>query len=137
MLKANSKKARQNLIDYIGKYATEAIESEYENGAKMIEENGLYTTIYEKFRKEKSYYFEQYSRTPESKIFEDWAQGLPLNDLFCYYCNRSAVDDLGAILEETDGEKARYTESQAEEMLTQLIYIRVKSEAGKEEIERR
>lgn len=40
----------------------------------------------------------------------------------CYYYNRSAVDDLGAILEETDSEKARYSEQQAETRLTYLIY---------------
>lgn len=40
----------------------------------------------------------------------------------CYYYNRSAVDDLGAILEETAEEKARYSEAQAETLLTSLIY---------------
>ena len=40
----------------------------------------------------------------------------------CYYYNRSAVYDLGAILEETAEEKARYNEAQAETLLTSLIY---------------
>lgn len=40
----------------------------------------------------------------------------------CYYYNRSAVDDLGAILEETEEEKARFTEQEAEQLLTDLIY---------------
>ena len=40
----------------------------------------------------------------------------------CYFYNRSAVDDLGEILEETDEEKAKYNERQAEDLLTWLIY---------------
>ena len=39
-----------------------------------------------------------------------------------YYYNRSAVDDLAGILEETDAEKARYNEQDAEKLLTSLIY---------------
>lgn len=58
----------------------------------------------------------------EQERFEEWAAGLPSILDTCYYYNRSAVDDLGAILEETDSEKARYTEQQAETRLTYLIY---------------
>lgn len=35
---------------------------------------------------------------------------------------RSTGADLGAILEETEQEKTRYTEQQAEQLLTSLIY---------------
>ena len=58
----------------------------------------------------------------EQERFEEWAAGLPSILDTCYYYNRSAVDDLGAILEETDSEKARYSEQQAETRLTYLIY---------------
>ena len=58
----------------------------------------------------------------EQQRFEEWAAGLPSILDTCYYYNRSAVDDLGAILEETDSEKARYSEQQAETRLTYLIY---------------
>lgn len=40
----------------------------------------------------------------------------------CYFYNRSAVADLGAILQQSERERARYTESQAEQLLTHLIY---------------
>ena len=40
----------------------------------------------------------------------------------CYYYNRSAVVDLGKILDETPEEMSRFTESQAEKLLTDLIY---------------
>ena len=60
----------------------------------------------------------------------DWCSGLPGVLDTCYYYNRSAVDDLGAILEETDEERARYTEEQAEKMLTTLIYRELKKGAA-------
>ena len=136
MLKANSKKARQNLMEYIREYAENAIMEYHKDGEQAAEKNGFFNSIYQIFREEEKHNLKWY-RTPESEIFKEWAQGLPLNGLFCYYCNRSAVDDLGAILEETEEEKSRFTESQAEEMLTRLIYTRVKSEAAREEEERR
>ena len=58
----------------------------------------------------------------EAAAFADWCAGLPSVLDTCYFYNRSAVDDLGAILEETETEKARYTEQQAEQLLTSLIY---------------
>ena len=81
--------------------------------------------VLEIFRDEKGGSFEYLRRSrgfSDYEIFKDWAQGLALGGLFCYWYNRPAVDDLGAILEETEEEKARYTERQAEEMLTRLIY---------------
>ena len=55
-------------------------------------------------------------------VFKNWAQGLALGQLFCYYYNRSAVDDLAEILEENETEKLKYSEKEAEEMLTNLIF---------------
>jgi hypothetical protein len=48
-----------------------------------------------------------------------------------YYYNRSAVDDLGAILEQSEREKAQYSEAEAENLLTHLIYRELKRGAGK------
>ena len=61
-------------------------------------------------------------RYPERVNFREWCAGLPSILDTCYYYNRSAVDDLGAILEETETEKARYSESDAAQLLTSLIY---------------
>lgn len=55
-------------------------------------------------------------------VFIDWCQGLPSILDTCYFYNRSAVADLGAILQQSERERARYTESQAEQLLTHLIY---------------
>ena len=56
------------------------------------------------------------------ELFIEWCEGLPSILDTCYYYNRSAVDDLGAILEETEEEKTRYNEAQAARTLTCLIY---------------
>jgi len=41
----------------------------------------------------------------------------------CYYYNRSAVDDIAEILQQTEAEKAKYTdERKAEKFLSALIY---------------
>ena len=54
-------------------------------------------------------------------VFVDWCQGLP-----------SVLADLGDILEQSERERAQYTEAQAERLLTHLIYQElVKGAAGR------
>lgn len=81
--------------------------------------------ILDTFHDEKCKYDNRYNagRISKHDLFIDWCQGLPSILDTCYYYNRSAVDDLGEILEETPEEKARYTESDAERMLTHIIYM--------------
>jgi len=55
-------------------------------------------------------------------LFVDWLQGLPSAFDSLYYYNRSAVNDLGDILEETEAERNKYTEAEAEKMLSYLIW---------------
>lgn len=62
------------------------------------------------------------SRYPESVNFREWCAGLPSILDTCYYYNRPAVDDLARILEETPKEADRFSEDEAEKMLTNLIY---------------
>ena len=69
----------------------------------------------------------RFYRNSEALAFEDWAAGLPgLLNTSDYYCNNSAVDILGDILEETEQEKAKYTEEASERLLTSLIYRELK-----------
>lgn len=65
------------------------------------------------------------------ECFIDWCSGLPSIFDTCYYYNRSAVDDLGAILEETEEEKSRYTEDKAQRMLSCLIYREITKATGR------
>lgn len=121
MLKSNSKQAIENIRVYVINnfdpcvYDFEGNEEDFKTVAQFI---------YECFVNEKVKHDKR--RMTEKELFFDWCQGLPSILDTCYYYNRSAVNDLAVILEETETEKARYTEAQAEEMLTHLIYREIK-----------
>lgn len=119
MLRTNSKAAKANIIEYI-KQDQGYIEESYSYTPKN--DNELLASVYGIFLSEKSYELQRNNYINQFEIFKSWAQGLALGGLFCYYYNRSAVDDLGNILEETEEERNKYSEAQAEEMLTKLIY---------------
>ena len=120
MLRTNSKKAAENIRAYIMDGFTP--ENYTDNPPQEFPEIAAF--ILDTFRSEK-YWCPQdvrYYHGCERLAFRDWCAGLPCVLDTCYFYNRSAVDDLGAILEETEQEKARYTEQQAEQLLTDLIY---------------
>nr|DAT64881.1 MAG TPA: hypothetical protein [Caudoviricetes sp.] len=127
MLKTNSKKAAENIRAYImngftPENYTDNPPEDFPEIARFI----LATFKSEKYSTPEDF---RYYRNNELAAFADWCAGLPSALDTCYYYNRSAVDDLGAILEETDEEKARYTEEQAEKTLTLLIYRELKKGA--------
>ena len=128
MLKTNSKKAAENIRAYIMNGFTP--EGYTDNPPQEWQKIAAF--ILDTFRNEK-YHLPQdfrFYHNNEFAAFADWCAGLAGVLDTCYYYNRSAVDDLGAILEETDEEKARYTEEQAEKMLTTLIYRELKKGAA-------
>ncbi len=120
MLKTNSKQAKENIKQYIMDHFT----PEGYTDTPPQEWSEIAAFILETFRDEKYKRPEdkRYYHNNEVAAFYDWAQGLPSLLDTCYYYNRSAVDDLSVILEETETEKARFTDSDAEYLLTALIY---------------
>lgn len=120
MLKTNSKKAHENIRNYI--IANFSPEGYTDNPPQEFPEIARF--ILSTFRNEKYCMSEDfhYYHHNEFTAFADWCAGLPGVLDTCYYYNRSAVEDLGAILEETEKEKAHYTEERAENTLTFLIY---------------
>lgn len=121
MLRTNSKKACENIRLYI----MEDFDYVAERSGYTLDENDIDAVLaymWDCFTEEMGWRIEKNYSNPCFVIFEDWARGLALGGLFCYYYNRSAVDDLGRILEETEEEKLKYSEQQAEETLTRLIY---------------
>lgn len=129
MLKTNSKKARENIKNYIvdnfdGTNYTDTPPTEWREIALFI---------YDTFRSEKWNCKQdfQYYRNNERKAFLDWCSGLPSVIDTCYFYNRSAVEDLGNILEETEQERKQYEESTAENLLTMLIYNEIRKEIEK------
>ena len=116
MLRTNTKKAIENIRAYIingfdgTNYGIETPET-FEEVARII---------YNTFADE--YLYEYNRRRNEQEVFVEWCAGLPSIIDTCYYYNRSAVADLGDILEQTEEERNRYTDEQAETTLSRLIY---------------
>lgn len=118
MLKTNSKKARENIRAYIMERENVA---EYAEISKNPTFEEIAAAIYMDFYR--AYNSDYIHRTYlEQDYFAEWAAGLPGILDTCYYYNRSAVDDLAGILEETETEKAKYKEADAEKLLSYLIY---------------
>ena len=131
MLRTNTKKANENIRAYIMDNFTP--ENYTGNPPKDFPEVAAF--ILGVLRTEQKHISNSdYYRANEFAAFTYWCQGLPAVLDTCYYYNRSAVDDLGAILEETAEEKARFTEPEAERRLTWLIYRELSKGAAKREV---
>ena len=129
MLKSNSKKALENVKNYIlENFTPEGYTETVPTETREIMQFIYNCFVSEKFsiENEKRYY-----KYNEYAAFIDWCAGLPSVLDTCYYYNRAAVKDLAILLEETEAEAARYTEAEAEKMLTYLIYQVIKKEIGK------
>ena len=129
MLRTNTKKARQNIRNYIIENFCPEDYAEYygtiSEGASFAEVARYILNIFRAERWHSPQDFRYYHNS-EAAAFADYCAGLPAILDTCYYYNRSAVDDLGEILEETSAERDRYTETQAEQLLTSLIYRELK-----------
>jgi hypothetical protein len=126
MLRTNSKKAIENVKAYVVEWCKDYLVSDYGKEEKDLQTSeqvldGVYEVFMDEYGR-RDYRTRKRGGFVGFDVFKDWAQGLAMGGLFCYYYNRSAVDELGAILEESEEEKARYTEEQAEETLTRLIF---------------
>lgn len=117
MLRTNSKKAINNIRLYIINNFTP--ENYTDTPPQTFPEIAKF--ILDVFNSEKPA-IGSYARMSENERFLDWCQGLPSVLDTCYWYNRSAVDDLGEILEETETEKSQYGEEKAGILLTCLIH---------------
>ena len=128
MLKTNSRAARENLRRYITESAGDYLLECAAYDGKEIDLSSFHdvaAAIYETFCNEYRPECDARRRIPENVSFCNYAQGLPCGGLFNYYLH-SAVKTLGDILQETDAERSRFTETDAENMLTTLIYREIK-----------
>ena len=126
MLKTNSKKARENIRVYIVDHFTP--EGYTETPPETWPEIARF--ILENFRHEKYNCINdfRYYGNSESAAFAAWCAGLPSLLDTCYFYNRSAVADLAGVLEESETESSKYSESDAENILICLIYRELKRE---------
>lgn len=118
MLKTNSKKAKQNLQNYI----SENFDGTNYGIEKPDTFKELAKIVLDTFKDEYCFEYNLNRRMTRQQLFVEWCAGLPSILDTCYYYNRSAIDDLGAILEESEEERNKYTEAEAEQMLSNLIY---------------
>lgn len=126
MLKTNSKKVNEKIRELIINSYNSADEYYTYNGGKMqTEYNNICKDILQAFYIEKckgNTYYKNHLMTMQ-ELFEDWMQGLPTafnvaDEIYLH----SAVDFLANILEETEAEKAKYTEAEAEKKAVYLFY---------------
>lgn len=132
MLRTNSKKALENIRAYILKhfdgsnYDFSGDENDFHTVAVFIYD----CFISEYYKPSEAYFARRNMRLQD--IFAEWAAGLPSVLDTCYYYNRSAVDDLAEILEESESEKEKYNdERKAEKLLSGLIWLQIAKEARK------
>lgn len=123
MLKSNSKKALDNIRGFIVEN-TDGENYGVETPKTFTECARL---IWSTFADE---YGAEIKRSGPAAAFCEWAAGLPsVLNTFWYY--RPAVPVLAGLLEETETEAARYTERDAETMLTRLVYREIEKAARK------
>ena len=120
MLRTNSKEVKEKVKNWIINNFDWSNYEGYYTKPKTYEE--IKETIALICWHEKSY---QVLRLHDSlqNMFIEWCQGLPsLIDTASYYCHGSAVDLVGDILEQTKEERAKYSEVEAEKLMTHLIF---------------
>ena len=123
MLRSNSKK----VIEKIRAYIIDGVDHEYFELEADPDFNTACKLVLTACEEEK-----RYSRSRSGfETFKGWAQGLPSAFNTLYYYNVSAVDLLADWLEESESEKSKYNESEAEEMITRLIYRELTKGAAK------
>lgn len=132
MLKTNCKIVRERIRAYImeaenvAEFAPEAPNKTYNDKARAIFADFL--RWYDGDNRNKG------SRAQNLQdAFHDWTGGLPAILDPEYRYRICAIDMLGDILEETASERAKYTECDAEKMLSYLIYRELYREATKPE----
>lgn len=116
MLRTNSKQAIKNLRAYIMDSWNLEPEEQGRTWAETQE------AIIESF-KQQAYSSEYDRRQNRQEAFKNWLAGLPKGLGDFYLCQ--AVKDLGNILDQTEAERNKYSEDQACNTLSYLIYREV------------
>lgn len=146
MLKTNSKAVKTAIREFIAAgaidWAIESNEYDRENGYEPMaeaveleklsskgEENtdvqkAAAVLVWKYFQNDIKYDY-RLGREPMQSIFDSWIRGLPgvVDSEDFLFCN--AVDFMAGILQESEAEKAKYSESDAEELAIYLIWREV------------
>jgi hypothetical protein len=121
MLKTNSKifrnKVKQFIIDNYDS-------SNYDEGSPEAMATTLpeiAKIIFAECKRVESYQLEHYRSYTMQNAFDDWVRGLP-TEFSCQFFLGIAVDVLGDMLEQTQAEREKYSQSQAEDLLIYVMY---------------
>ena len=122
MLKTNSKKVREAVRAYVAQKTRGQDGAEmktFEEAAEVIAKDwGAYR--YPGLGRQFGYSIEE--------AFKHWAGGLP-NDLFDYIAAGDTVELVGDMLEQTEAERSKYSDSEACDLLTHLILREIRKAA--------
>ena len=124
MLKTNSKKAKNNIQQYI--IDNYEIDRDIYNGVELLEDSNFKNVaknIIKVFSNEMLKYNRRYQAGLVCKqgLFIDWLQGLPSILDTSYLFGDKAKNDLANILEETKEEANKYTNEKAWNLMNYLI----------------
>lgn len=125
MLKTNSKKAKENLHRYIMEATRDHMEERaaYDGVPTPDTFPAVCREVLREFGEEARHLL-KYPTIPTQTAFIQWGQGLPCGSLFDFHCG-DAREMLGDILEETEEERERFGECQAEDLFSKLIFREV------------
>lgn len=133
MLKSNCKIVRDRIRAFI--LSAENVEEFAPEGTPNETYNDKARAIYADFMRWYNGYPINHTNRAQNlqEAFHDWTGGLPAILDPEYRYRICAIDMLGDILEETPAERAKYTECEAEKMLSYLIFREISREAMKPE----
>ena len=117
MLKTNSKIAKDRVREYVLNSINDEWQADYNGLISYQEAKAMITDDFTA----RAYSSPWERRQNRQTAFIEFLKGLPYY-FADYYYDRNAVELLGDMLEETEEERSRYSEDQAEEMLSRLIY---------------
>ena len=133
--KTNSKEAIKNIQDYISTLFDPSNYGKDESEFPTFEEKANF--IYQDFITCKYWGTEkEYYRGNEEKAFTDWLAGLPsvidsADYIYDYYWKCTEI--LGNILNQTEKERSKYSNQDAMDLMSRLIYREIKKGVAKYE----
>ena len=122
MIRTNSKKAREAVRAYI------AAKTRGQDGEEVEGFEEAAEVIAGEWDAYKYPGLDRQSGHSLAEAFRHFATGLP-NDLFDYLAMGDTVELVGGMLEQTEAERSKYSDSQACDLLTYLIYREISKAA--------
>lgn len=118
-IRGNTKKARDRVQAYVLQNVTDYEYNDFStfaDAADFIDAEFVRQAYSSKYQQKQN----------RQQAFIEWSKGLPLDNLFTFWIYRTdPIELVGDILEESEQERARFTEEQAAEKMVYLIYAEV------------